>query len=369
MHSSCASRDGAMNPFQPTLLPAALALVRGKIVMQLVLHSCNVRCMTQSELARWLVLSLSLPSRPASTARVRLWRALRDLGVGSLRDGVSVLPATASAKAAFESLAGEVAAEDGTAWLLELPAQSTEVEQALAALFDRTEDYGELSTAMAKLSREIPALDEAGARRRLRQLDKTLAEVERLDFFPGTPQAQARAARAALAAELNRRFSPQEPAPTQGAIAPLVLADYRGRTWATRRHLWVDRVVSAWLIRWHIDPGARFLWLDRPAACPPDALGFDFDGAAFSHTSVQGTERVTFEVLLASFGLEANPGLARLGALVHYLDVGGLPVAEAAGLEAVLAGLRSSCADDDALLAAASPVLDALHLRLSMPDA
>jgi hypothetical protein len=58
-----------------------------------------------------------------------------------------------------------------------------------------------------------------------------------------------------------------------------------------------------------------------------------------------------------------------LAALVHYLDVGGLPVAEAAGLEAVLAGLRAGCPDDDALLAAASPVLDALHLRFSMPDA
>jgi hypothetical protein len=42
-------------------------------------------------------------------------------------------------------------------------------------------------------------------------------------------------------------------------------------------------------------------------------------------------------------------------------------VAEAAGLEAVLAGLRAGCPGDDALLAAASSVLDALHLRFSTP--
>ncbi len=321
----------------------------------------------QLELTRWLLLSVSLPGRPASTARVRLWRALRDLGVGSLRDGVSVLPASEAAKAAFESLAGEVAAEEGTAWLLELPAQSAEVERALAALFDRTADYAELIRGMAKLSVEIPGLDEAGARRRLRQLDRALAEVERMDFFPGTPRGQAQAARAALEAAINRRFSPQEPGSSQRAIVPLVPADYRGRTWATRRHLWVDRVASAWLIRRHIDPEARFLWLDSPAACPPDALGFDFDGASFSHASIPGGEQVTFEVLLASFGLEQAPGLARLGALVHYLDLGGLPVAEAAGLEAVLAGLRAGCPDDDALLAAASPILDALYLHFSTP--
>jgi hypothetical protein len=325
--------------------------------------------MHSSTPVRWLLLSLSLSSRPASTARVRLWRALKDLGAGSLRDGVSVLPASEAARAAFAALTAEVSAEDGAAWLLELPAQSVETEQALMALFDRTKDYVDLSEAMAKLSQEISRLDETGARRRQRQLNKTLSEVERVDFFPGAPRERARAAHVALDAEINRRFSPQEPGPSDHAIAPLVPADYRGRTWATRRHLWVDRMASAWLIRRYVDPEARFLWLDSPAACPPDALGFDFDGATFTHALVQGSERVTFEVLLATFSLEADPGLVRLGALVHYLDVGGLPVAEAAGLEAVLAGLRAGCPDDDALLASASPVLDALHLRFSTPGA
>jgi len=323
--------------------------------------------MNQLDLSRWLVLSISLPSRRASTARVRLWRALKDLGVGSLRDGVSVLPATTTSRAAFERLARDVATESGTAWLLELAPQADEVEQALAGLFDRTADYVELAQVLAKLADELPGLDEVGARRQLRQLDKTLAELERVDFFPGKSRESTRAAYAALEAEVNRRFSPQEPTTARRAIAPLARADYRGRTWATRRHLWVDRVASAWLICHHIDPEAHFLWLETPADCPPDALGFDFDGAPFTHAFIQGSERVTFEVLLASFGLEADPGLARLAALVHYLDIGGLPVAEAAGLEAVLAGLRAGCPGDDALLAAARSVLDALHLRFSTP--
>jgi len=41
--------------------------------------------------------------------------------------------------------------------------------------------------------------------------------------------------------------------------------------------------------------------------------------------------KVTFEVLLTSFGLESDIGLSRLGALVHVLDVGGIPVPEAQG--------------------------------------
>jgi hypothetical protein len=68
---------------------------------------------------------------------------------------------------------------------------------------------------------------------------------------------------------------------------------------------------------------------------------------------------VTFETLLASFGLN-NEALARLGAVIHYLDVGGIPVPEATGLAAILDGLRRREADDDQLLVAALPVFDAL---------
>jgi hypothetical protein len=60
---------------------------------------------------------------------------------------------------------------------------------------------------------------------------------------------------------------------------------------------------SAWLIRRCIDPQAKLLWLATPADCPSDALGFDFDGATFTHVGA----RVSFEVLLASFGLETPP--------------------------------------------------------------
>ena len=111
----------------------------------------------------------------------------------------------------------------------------------------------------------------------------------------------------------------------------------------------------AWLIRRFIDPQARILWLASPGDCPADALGFDFDGAIFSHVG----SRVTFEVLAASFGLE-QPAIARLGLLVHYLDVGGVQPPEATGIESVLAGLRETLTQDDQLLTAASAIFDGL---------
>jgi hypothetical protein len=309
----------------------------------------------------WLLFLASLPGRSASTPRVRLWRALRELGVATLRDGVTLLPATAAHRTGLEAIGAQVEADGGTHWLLELPVQRQATEEQLRAAFDRSDGYRELRAALAALRADLPSLDEPGARQRLRQVERDLEAVARGDFFPGEPQRQAREDLAELAVLVNRRYSPREPTPAVGDIAPRDRGAFRGRLWATRRRLWVDRAASAWLIRGFVDPEARFLWLDNPADCPPEALGFDFDGAAFSHLG----ERVTFEVLLASFGLDADPGLARLGSLVHYLDVGGTPVAEAAGFEAVLAGMRETAADDHALLAAAKPVLDALYLCYS----
>jgi hypothetical protein len=68
---------------------------------------------------------------------------------------------------------------------------------------------------------------------------------------------------------------------------------------------------------------------------------------------------VTFEVLLASFGLD-QPALHRIGVLVHYLDAGGVQPPEASGVESVLAGLRETIQNDDQLLAMASGLFDGL---------
>lgn len=70
-------------------------------------------------------------------------------------------------------------------------------------------------------------------------------------------------------------------------------------------------------------------------------------------------------MLLASFGLDGDRGLSRLGTLVHALDVGGPPPPEAAGFEAVLAGARRRWPNDDALLADIGGVLDSLHAHFT----
>jgi hypothetical protein len=54
--------------------------------------------------------------------------------------------------------------------------------------------------------------------------------------------------------------------------------------------------------------------------------------------------------------LDGDPALVKIGALIHYLDVGGVPAAEAAGIEALLCGARTALSDDDRLMYEAGKV-------------
>ena len=308
--------------------------------------------------AGWLLLVISLPTASA-TGRMRIWRALKALGCVALRDGAYLLPSGPGHAEALRELGDECAREGGSAWLMTVAPDSADDDTAYRLLFDRSAQYAELRTGWKNESRALRSLSTTELARLKRRLQKELDALRAIDFFPSEAGAQAQQAWAEVGKRIDALLSPDEPRESDEPILPRDVADHQGRVWATRRHLWVDRVASAWLIKRFIDRKPSFLWLDKPSDCPRRALGFDFDGASFTHVG----DRVTFEVLMASFGLEEDPALARLAALVHALDIGGEPVPEAAGFEAVLAGARGRVADDDALLADMSVVLDSLYMH------
>lgn len=295
---------------------------------------------------------MSLPTENA-TVRMRVWRAVRASGVAVLRDGVYLLPERDSCRLAFDAIAADVQSGGGSTNLLRVEALDG---CDFSSLFDRHEAYLALLGEIGKTANGLTASNNAvDVPKQLRKLRKTYAALVENDYFPGEAQKQADTALLELEKRANRILSPDEPHAVDAAMPHLSVGDYQARVWATRQRPWVDRLASAWLIRSFIDPQARFVWLASLADCPADALGFDFDGATFSHIG----SRVTFEVLIASFSLDC-PGLKRLAALVHYLDVGGIQAPEAVGVEAVLAGLRDAVNEDEQLLSAAGTVFDSL---------
>lgn len=300
---------------------------------------------------KWLTLILGLPTANA-TARMRAWRALKASGAAVLRDGAYLLPDNPACREAMGAIERDILAVNGTAYLL--PIDDPEGERFIP-LFERSADYarllGEVDACHAGLGPE----NALTCTKQIRKLRKAFAQLASIDFFPGQAKKQLDDALQVLESAASRALCTDEPSSQDLPIELLDRRDYRGQLWATRQRPWVDRLASAWLIRRFIDPEARFVWLRSPEDCPAVALSFDYDGATFSHVG----QRVTCETLITSFAL-AEPGLQRVAALVHYLDVGGAQPAEAAGVERVLAGLRETLSDDDQLLNAASSLFDGL---------
>jgi hypothetical protein len=325
--------------------------------MEISLH------MEKQPSATWLELVTSLPTENA-TERMRVWRALKTTGAAVLRDGVYVLPERADLEGVLARLAEEIGQAGGSAHLLRVGARDNGQGEALRALFDRTKDYAELAREITAARPALSRQEPTSMRRQIRGLRRQFEALAAIDFFPGEAKAQVEAALTEAEAAAHDVLSPGEPRGSRGPIPRMDGAKYRKRVWATRKAPWVDRLACAWLVKRHIDPEASFVWLDEPADLPRKAVGFDFDGAPFTHVD----NRVTFEVLLKSFGLEGDAALSKLAEVVHYLDVGGIPVSDAPGLATILTGAKQRSRDDDHFLKQALALFDLVYAAYAEGD-
>jgi hypothetical protein len=134
--------------------------------------------------------------------------------------------------------------------------------------------------------------------------------------------------------------------------------------WVTWEHVGVDRMGCAWLIRKHIDPKAKFLFVPRGAdPLPTGAEPFDIPGARLSHH--QG--HCTFHTLLKEYKLD-DPVLVRIARIIDEADTVQEVHVEpaAAGLDLICEGLRQISPDDASAMEKGGVVYDALYARLSL---
>lgn len=301
------------------------------------------------------LLISSLPTQNTTT-RMRVWRSLKACGAATLRDGVYVLPEAYAEK--FDAIAENLIAEGGNAYLFSgMATAHLDVEQ----LFNRKEDYEALYQQLGQLRQALNQTDKKELLKQIRKLRKQLQALIAIDYFPTEAQQQTVRELDAVEQSILRWGEVDEPQAAHGDIQVLCKQDFQHRVWATRKRPWIDRLASAWLIQNFIDPEASFLWLDTPNDCPATALGFDFDGARFSHLD----HWVTFETLLHSFALHQQSALKQIAEIVHFLDVGGVEPPEAIGIEKVIQGLRTKITDDDQLLELSNYVFDGLYANFS----
>lgn len=308
----------------------------------------------------WSVFVMALPNQN-NTLRMRVWRHLKTRGAAVLRDGVYLLPFEEGLHTYLLEQQTEINNMKGSSWVLDLPPQKEEQTAAFQSLFNRNEDYAQFLKQVDILKQELKNIEETDVRRQFRQLQRDLNALIAIDYFPNQIQILAKQQLFQLEQLVNQHFSPQEPGPNLQILYPLNKADFQQQLWVTRSRPWIDRLASAWLIQRFIDSHAQFLWLDNLNDAPPHAIGFDFEGAAFTHTEQQ----VTFEVLYLRFELTQDWALKKIANLVHYLDVGGNYVPEAAGIEKILAGMRRQASNDDELLTESVRLFNQLYLAES----
>jgi hypothetical protein len=307
-----------------------------------------------TSLSSWVALITNLALDDAAM-RMRVMRTLEATGCAVLRDGVYMLPDTPQHRKSFGKLGEYVHGARGSAHFLAFKSMDEAQEAAFRALFDRSRGYIELTKTVESLRAGFGVSEPTAIARVLSKQRRELTSMIALDFFPGAARERAVKTLDELEHQVYAMMFPDEP-----ATAALARRDgeFARRAWATRKPLLADRLASAWLIRRFIDPEAIMVWLDKGQVAPQSALTFGFEDARFKSRN----DRVTFEELLTSFGLAQHHALKRVGALVHFLDAGGTPVAEAPGVDTLLQGAyRRNKDDDDELLAEAEKTFDLLY--------
>jgi hypothetical protein len=294
---------------------------------------------------------------PAS--RMRVLRTLESLGAAVMREGVYLLPDTPGNRESLETLAEYIGKVNGAASVLQAAAASPEQQLALVRFFDRSARYEDLIKTVESLRIGFGHSDPSAIARVLHKQRREFESIAALDFFPNESRTRAEEALAKADAEVRRLLFPsQGPA---WALAPGEAL--LGRTWVTRKPLWADRLACAWLIRRFVDPEAKISFLDKTQPLLADCIAFGFEGAHFANSET----RVTYEEMLLKLELAKNPALAKIGSIVHFLEVRGTPVAEAAGVQTLLQGAQRRSSTEAELLGEAEKTFDLLYEAYYQP--
>jgi hypothetical protein len=317
---------------------------------------------------KWLFLVHQVQT-PNSRERVRVWRLTKKVGTILYRNSVYVLPYNKERLEDFHWLCQQIRDSKGEASMFVSEAGDASEDRALKRLFivASEKEYGKLEKRLqqfdnrCKQVQEGPSLSSSQVKalaKGLRQLEETFQEIRRVDFFrhPSADKIDKRLKnlRLSVAEAQPRKESPHR-------IAHHTRSEFRGRTWATRSHIHIDRLCSAWLIRRFVDPKARFVFAPEDKL-PKHAILFDVVGVEFTHRG----DRCTFETLVESFRLKER-ALLSMAELVHEIDLKDQKFhrPESFGFDLIVRAISDSFRNDQKTLELGSHILDALYQRLS----
>jgi hypothetical protein len=322
--------------------------------------------MPKTRTQEWLLVFYSVPSHPVSN-RMKIWRKLAKAGAVQLKGAVYILPATDDHEEFLLWLIGEVKSMGGDGAFVRTEEIRSMKEADIRELFlkQAEQEYRGFEKNLNDLERKIQSIRKgttsergAGPANQAGKLAKELENIRTRDFFSSV-----------LGDEITKRLTALQTS-IQGigkraSERPELVklkraADYRGRTWITRKKPFIDRMSSAWLIRRFIDAKAVFTFVSERdlASIGGNAVAFDMPGGEFTHVG----DRCTFEVVVKSFDIK-DKAVRKIAEIVHDLDVRDEKFSnpEASGVEAVLTGIRKTTKSDDEALERGMAVFEMIY--------
>lgn len=315
---------------------------------------------------RWVLLLPTIPSA-GTTARVKIWRQLQKVGAIALKNSVYVLPNRDECVEAFEWVSRELTELGGQASLCEGQFFDGLTDADIERRFvdARNADYAELAEEVRGVAKRVKAkritADEVTAlAEQLSRLQRRFEEIASIDFC----HASGREATHGLLAGVEHALAEIRGDSRQEQLTRVTRP--RGATWVTRTGVHIDRIACCWLIRRFIDPKAKLKFVASKGYLPqPGELRFDMYDAEFTHVG----DRCSFEVLLVRMSLDADRALSAIAEIVHDIDLKDEKFArpEVPGVESVVVGICGSVREDEARIAAATPLFEGLYAFFARP--
>lgn len=315
--------------------------------------------MKDSDAQVWFLLIHQIPPKP-SYFRAKIWRRLQQVGAVAIKQSVYALPKNEQTYEDMTWILKEIIEGGGEALLSEAFFLEGLSNEQFKARFQtaRDADYEQIIQQAQSLREELSQKNtESSAsiskiKAQLSRLQRRFEGVTSIDFF----EASGRGAAEGVLTDIESRIKGIR---HEIPMPPKSVQEVRGKTWVTRKGIYVDRIACAWLIKRFINHNARFKFsTDKKYRPKKDEVRFDMSEAEFTHEG----DRCTFEVMIERFRLD-DPALIKIAEIIHDIDLkdGKFARQETAGINALFSGLSMAHQKDEERLERGSVILYELY--------
>ncbi len=313
--------------------------------------------------AKWLLLIHQIPPKP-DYLRVKIWRRLQQIGAVAIKQSVYALPRADQSYEDFSWILKEIIEGGGDGSLSEAVFLEGLSDEQIVGLFQtaRDADYEKIIDDARSLAESLSKESSEGSesisrtRTQLSRLKRRFEDVAAIDFF-GAP------GRNAVKGELANVTSRVIESDRKEKRYVRSVQDLEGRTWVTRKGVYVDRIACAWLIRRFVDRHAKFKFVSGKSYKPKsNEIRFDMFDAEFTHKG----DWCTFEVMIDRLRLD-NHAISQMAEIIHDIDLKDKKFArvEAAGIQILFDGITATRSQDEERLERSFVILDEMYESFS----